>query len=138
MANGLTWGGIGLRFLAALILVFLTYNPFGWSYFHWTIQNLPDWNVVKIFAGIILLIGWTIYINSTLQSLGGVGLVLAAAFFASLIWLIVTIGWIPADNATIVTTLSLIIISAVLGVGMCWSHIRRRLSGQYDVDELEG
>jgi len=25
--------------------------------------------------------------------------------------------------------------AALLGLGMCWSHLRRRLTGQIDVDE---
>ena len=29
------------------------------------------------------------------------------------------------------------VIAALLAIGMSWSHIRRRLSGQYDTDEIE-
>ncbi len=36
-----------------------------------------------------------------------------------------------------VTYLVLFVIGAVLGTGMSWSHVRRRLSGQADVDEVE-
>lgn len=138
MATQLTWGGIGLRFLAAFILVFLTYNPAGFSYFHWTIQNLPDWNAVKVFFGVVLLIGWVIYLRATMTSLGGLGLVLAAAFFGCLVWLVIDWGWVDSGSARAIATIILIIIACVLGVGISWSHIRRRLTGQYDVDELEG
>jgi hypothetical protein len=31
----------------------------------------------------------------------------------------------------------LFVISALLAVGMTWSHIRRRLSGQFDIDDIE-
>jgi hypothetical protein len=27
--------------------------------------------------------------------------------------------------------------SLVMGVGMSWSHVRRRLSGQYDMDDVD-
>lgn len=138
MATQLTWGGIGLRFLAALILVFLTYNPSGTSYFHWVTENLSDWNAVKVFAGVVLAIGWVIYLRATMNSLGGVGLVLAAAFFGALVWLIISWGWLPTDSAKVVASLILVIISCILGVGISWSHIRRRLTGQYDTDEIEG
>lgn len=138
MARQLTWGGIGLRFLAALILVFLTYNPSGFSYFHWTIQNLPEWSALKIFVGVVLLIGWVIYLRATMASLGGLGLVLAAAFFGALVWLIISWGLLPTDSAKVVASIILVIISCILGVGISWSHIRRRLTGQYDTDEIEG
>lgn len=138
MAMQLTWGGIGLRFLAAFILVFLTYNPSGFSYFHWTIQNLPDWNAIKIFSAVVLLIGWVIYLRASMASLGGLGLVLAAAFFGALVWLVISWGWLPTDSARVVASVILVIISCILGVGISWSHIRRRLTGQYDTDEIEG
>ena len=32
----------------------------------------------------------------------------------------------------------LLVLSWVLAVGMSWSHIRRKLTGQYDTDEIEG
>ncbi|MGB5773274.1 MAG: DUF6524 family protein [Sedimenticolaceae bacterium] len=31
----------------------------------------------------------------------------------------------------------LVLLSAILAVGMSWSHIRRRLTGQIDVDEVD-
>jgi Family of unknown function (DUF6524) len=31
----------------------------------------------------------------------------------------------------------LVILSLILAVGMSWSHIRRRMSGQVDVDEKD-
>ena len=31
----------------------------------------------------------------------------------------------------------LVILSLVLATGMSWSHIRRRMSGQFDVDEKD-
>ena len=42
-----------------------------------------------------------------------------------------------ASNLRTMPHLVLIIISAVLAVGMSWSHINRRLSGQVDTDEVD-
>ncbi len=33
--QGVTWFGVFVRFVMALVLVYATYNPEGWSYFHW-------------------------------------------------------------------------------------------------------
>ena len=39
-----------------------------------------------------------------------------------------SIGWVGI----------MVVISDVLATGISWSHIRRRMTGQVDVDEVEG
>ncbi|RCX33382.1 DUF6524 family protein [Thioalbus denitrificans] len=133
------FGGTGLllRFLVGLVLVFASYNPEAWSYWHWALANLPDFSVLKAFVGVVLLIGWTIYLRATVRSLGPFGLILAVAFFGTLIWLLVDTGILPADSVRAVSYIVLVIISGVLAVGVSWSHVRRRITGQIDVDEIE-
>jgi hypothetical protein len=133
------FGGTGLllRFLVGLVLVFASYNPEEWSYWHWALANLPDFSVLKGFVGVVLLIGWTIYLRATLRSLGPFGLILAVAFFGTLIWLLVDTGIVPADSMRAVSYIVLVIVSGVLAVGVSWSHVRRRITGQIDVDEIE-
>ena len=133
----ITWSGIGLRFLFALVLVLATYNPEEYSYYHWGIKNISDFSVLKLFVGIVLLIGWVIYLRATMRSLGPVGLILALGFFGTMIWLMIDYGIISADSAKVITYLVLIVASAILMTGMSWSHIRRRMSGQLDVDDVE-
>lgn len=133
----INWVGVGVRFLLALLLVFATYNPSGYSYFDWGIKNIADFSILKLFAGVVLLIGWAMFIRATLVSLGPFGITLAAAFFGTLLWLVVDWGLIPASSVKAVTYLILVAASAVLATGMTWSHIRRRLSGQLDVDETD-
>ena len=133
------FGGTGLllRFLVGLVLVFASYNPEEWSYWHWALANLPDFSVLKAFVGVVLLIGWTIYLRATVRSLGPFGLILAVAFFGTLIWLLVDTGILPADSVRAVSYIVLVIVSGVLAVGVSWSHVRRRITGQIDVDEIE-
>lgn len=133
----ISWTGIFIRFCFALVIVFASYNPAGYSFYHWGIVQFQDFSVLKLLVAILLLIGWTIYIRATLNSLGGFGIFLATAFFATLLWLLVDWGVIPVDSVSVVTYLVLVVISALLATGMTWSHIRRRISGQFDVDEIE-
>ena len=133
----INWIGVGARFLLALVLVFATCNPSGYSYFHWGIKHISDFSVLKLFAGVVLLIGWAMFIRATLVSLGAFGIVLAAAFFGTLLWLVVDWGLVPADTVEAVSYLILVAASAVMATGMTWSHIRRRISGQIDVDETD-
>jgi hypothetical protein len=74
--------GILIRFLAALILVFATWNPTGWSYVHWLMVTPPNITTAElVFAGVALVIGWTLFLHATLESLGLLGIILALAFF---------------------------------------------------------
>ncbi|MCX4190552.1 DUF6524 family protein [Methylophaga sp. OBS3] len=141
MAQKFNSQGFLLRFIFALLLVFVTYNPSGLSYYHWAseIFSRADLSVSPPFAliSVILLIGWTIYLRATLRSLGGFGLILAFTFFAIIIWWLVDLGLLGIDRFSVLTYIVLFLTSAVLAVGMSWSHIRRRLSGQTDVDDVD-
>jgi hypothetical protein len=65
-----------------------------------------------------------------------VGLVLATAFFGTLLWLVVDMGLIAADNVRVITYLILTLLALVISTGLSWSHVRRRLSGQMDTDDV--
>jgi hypothetical protein len=62
---------------------------------------------------------------------------LAFAFFGALLWLAITYEVVSIDNFSLIIDLVLVIFSGVLAVGMSWSHIRRRMSGQLDVDDID-
>jgi len=135
-----TWKNGLVRLFVAFTLVFSTYNPSDYSYFRWLKQSLekggtPD--VLLLFSGVVLVILWVIYLRATLRSLGPIGLALACAFFGTLLWLVVDYGLVPTDNKDIITWLVLIAFSGVLAIGISWSHIRRRISGQADMDDLD-
>jgi len=128
--------GIGLRFVFALLLVASTYNPTGYSYFHWFKAAASDFTPLLGLGGIALIIGWVIYIRATFRSLGLIGLILATLFFAFLIWLLIDLGVLSMDSVSALTWVILILLAAVLCIGMSWSHIRRRMSGQVDTDDV--
>ena len=140
-SQNITASGIQVRFLVALVMVFAVYNPHGWSYYHWVATAMLEQTTgglpLLIFAGVVLLISFTIYIRATLRSLGTFGLILASVFFATLVWLLIDSGLGSVTNAVIMQDILLFILAAVLGTGMCWSHIRRRLTGQSDVDDID-
>ncbi len=130
--RNLTWAGFGWRLFFAVVLVFLSYNPSGYSYAHWfSFQPLP------VLGGLVLLIGWAIYVRATLRSIGPVGVVLLAALMACFIWLFIDLGWFSLKSVTSITWAVELFIALALGVGMSWSHVRRRLSGQVDADDVD-
>ncbi len=125
-----------LRYFIAIILVFVTYNPSSYSWLHWL--NSDTAMVYKVATGIVLLIGWVMYLRATWNSLGALGTLLAAAVFGVLIWMMMEWGLLALDNTSIMLWVGEFVLSGVLAVGMSWSHIRRKVSGQYDTDEIEG
>jgi len=127
-----------LRVGFALALVLLTFNPSEYSFFHWVKGDFADGSLgpEHLLAGVVLAIGWAIYLRATFRALGPVGLVLAAALVGALVWLFIDLGWLSADSTKAITWISLVCISVLLGIGLSWSHVRRRVSGQYDVDDV--
>lgn len=136
MATQITWSGILARFGFAVILVFLSFNPEGYSYYHWGIQHFSPVVPEKVVAGILLLICWVIFIRATLRSLGAVGLLLVSALCAALLWMLIDWGWLSMENKVFVYACQ-VIVSLILTVGISWSHIRRRLTGQFDIDDVD-
>lgn len=138
----LTWIGLLLRWLIALGLVYATYNPEGYSYFDWVLHpsagsSLMDSAALKFLAGAVLLTGWVVYLNATRHALGFLGVLLTVAICAGLIWVLVDWGVFSANNLRVLTHLTLLVASIVLAMGMSWSHVSRRLSGQVDTDEVD-
>lgn len=135
--HSLTWLGFGLRLLFALALVFASFNPSGYSYFHWLKTTFPNLNPYIAMCGLLLIIGWAIYIRATLRSLGIVGVALSVLFLGCIVWMFIDLGWFNWQNMTAMAWVGLVIISVILALGMSWSHIRRRLSGQVDTDDVD-
>ena len=137
MATEFTAGSFLGRWIFAVVLVFGTYNPSGYSYISWLLAEQTAFGPVVAIAGLVLLIAWIIYLRATFLSMGWLGVSLGVALFASIIWLLVNIGWLSLDSTGVITYLALLLLSLILATGMSWSHIRRRLTGQFDVDDMD-
>jgi hypothetical protein len=136
MATRFSLSGLLVRFVVALFLVFATFNPSGYSYYHWVINRGDSSLPLLVLAGVALLIGWVIFLRATLRSLGPIGITLALALFGCFIWLAVDFNLLNVSSQPFVYVV-LVVSAAVLGIGMSWSHIRRRLSGQADMDDVD-
>jgi hypothetical protein len=136
MAKQFGIGDFVIRFLFALALVLGTYNPSGKSYSHWLINNFSDFSGLMALAGVSVLIGWAIFINTTFRALGTLGVVLGLAFFGCVVWVMIDSGIISTEGSNIIAWIILVLIAAILAVGMSWSHLRRKWSGQQDVDDI--
>ncbi|MFV0275769.1 MAG: DUF6524 family protein, partial [Parahaliea sp.] len=88
-------------------------------------------------VGLLLLICWIIFLRATFLSMGWLGIILGAALFSCFIWLFIDLGWMSIGSTSALTWAALLLISLLLAAGMSWSHIRKRLTGQIDVDDVE-
>ena len=135
MSTEFTAGGFLARWLFAVVLVFGTYNPSEYSYYSWVMGRVGEFGPVMAMAGVALLIAWIVFLRATLESLGLLGIVLGGALFGCLIWWLIDIGMLSVDSTSTLTWIILLVLSLILASGMSWSHIRRRLTGQFDVEE---
>jgi len=128
--------GFFLRWLFALALVMITYNPSGYSFSHWlwpwSTEQLP----LKILLLMLLLACYAFFISATVKSLGILGIILVLGIGATLVWLFVDLGWMTLRDTGLMSWLSVVMISVLLGLGISWSHIKKRITGQFDTEDV--
>ena len=127
------------RWLAALLLVLLTYNPTGHSAYHWIAEalNTHTFGPLNLLVVGLLLAGWAVFWIATWRALNTLGVVLAAIILGAIIWFLVDIGWIRTDSVPAMTWVVLVFIATMLAIGVSWSHISRRLTGQLNVEDID-
>ena len=129
--------GFIVRWLCAFVLLAATYNPTEYNYVRWVMAYGRENLSVAVLVGLVLLIGYIIYLRATLRSIGGFGMFLVLALVGAILWVLYDFGVLDLENPGLNTWLGLFALSVVLGVGLSWSHVRRALSGQADMDDVD-
>ena len=124
-----------IRFIAALVLVFATYNPSGYSYYHWMVSGKAAISHL-IVVGTALVAIYAFLVRSTWRSIRLLGLIIAIGFFASLNYMLVEMNWIDYQLYWGKTISIMISIASILSIGLSFSAIRARLAGQIDSDDV--
>ena len=137
-SRGLGLAGFLVRLVGALALVLVTYNPSGHSAWHWVSSAISqsEFGPVELILIAVLLIGWAVYWIASWRALGVLGVVLVAVLLGGLVWLLVDIGWISTESDSAITWIMLVTIAIMLAIGVSWSHIWRRMTGQYNVEDI--
>ncbi len=129
--------GFILRWVFAFVLLAATFNPTEYNYVDW-VRTYGGANLsVAVLVGLILGIGYIIYLRATLRSIGALGMFLVLALVGASLWVLYDLGVLRLDNPSMNLWLALGALSFVLGVGLSWSHVRRALSGQSDMDDVD-
>ena len=129
--------GLFFRWMFAFALLALTYNPTQWNYVRWSVDNYESRLSIAVLAGLLLAIGYIIYLRATIRSIGGFGMFLVLSVVAALLWVLYDLRLLQLDNPTLNVWLGILALSVVLGIGLSWSHVRRALSGQADMDDVD-
>ncbi len=129
--------GFLLRWAFAFLLLAATFNPTEWNYVKWAEANYSAQMSLTVLFGLLLLVGYIIYLRATIRSIGAFGMGLVLALVAALLWVLYDWGWLQLENSTQNTWIGLFTLSVVLGIGLSWSHVRRKLSGQADMDDVD-
>ncbi len=125
------------RWLAAFALLTVTFNPTQYNYLTW-LQDHGSTNLsIAVLVGLLLAVGYIIFLRATLRSIGTFGMALVLAIVGAVVWVLYDVGVLRLDNNSLNVWLGIFALSVVLGIGLGWSHVRRALSGQTDVDDVE-
>ena len=130
--------GVVLRWLGAFVLLALTYNPTRWNFVTWSQANFADQMPLTLLLGLMLGLGYLLYLTATFRSIGILGIVLITALAGLMLWVLTDWGLLGLDNPAQNTWIAIFAFSLVLGIGLSWSILWQRLSGQASVDEIEG
>ena len=140
---GIGSAGFFGRVLGAILLVYATFNPTGYSFYHWALAPLVGMGpssggstALKFLAGVVLTIGWVVVLQATRRSIGVAGAMLALALCGGLVWLLIEQHVVSPTGSAAIAHIALVALGLVLGVGMSWSLLSRRLTGQVDTDQV--
>jgi len=129
--------GFLLRWIFAFTLVAATFNPTRWNFLTWAQDNYASQLPFTVLLGLLLFVGYVIYIRATLRSIGAFGMMLVIAVFGALIWVLYDIGVLSFANTNLNMWIAILALSLILGIGLSWSIVRRSITGQLDVDDTD-
>lgn len=130
--------GFLLRWLGAFLLLAAIFNPTPWNYITWVREAWGEETPLIVFIGLILGVAAMVYLVATLRSIGILGALVIAAIFAAGLWVLSDWGLVGLQNSALNVWLGILVLSLILGIGMSWSILRQRLSGQQTTDEVNG
>ena len=125
--------GYLVRTVSCFLLLFTTWNPTGYSYVAWLGADDGGRLSVKIAVGVLLLALYAVYLRVAWVALGLSGVLTAATILYSGYLSLRHLGLLDSGAPLWSGYLSLILAALVMATGVCWSHFKRRISGQSHV-----
>lgn len=137
--SGFTFLSFMWRWVAANVLVLVTFNPSGHSAYHWIVSAIggSTFGPLHLLLVGVLLAGWAVFWIATWRALDTLGVVLSAIILGAIIWLLVDLGLVATDSVSALTWIALFCLATILAIGVSWSHISRRITGQVNVEDID-
>ena len=131
--QGISWSGVAVRVVLAVLLVLITFNTSGASFYHWLATPPVGITAIEAFLGVALLVAWVVCLRTAYVALGTLGLVLGCLLLGSFVWLLFDVHLLHSSGREMMVRVGLIVFGAVLGLGLSWSLVRARTTGQIEV-----
>jgi len=125
--------GFAIRWLWCALLVFATFNPTGYSYYHWVTEPNTGAVSLKVLVGIVLLTGDIALLRMMMVSVGYQGTAAIFSVIAVVLFSGVELGIIERTGVLLSAYWLLFILVTVLAIGLTWSHVQLRVTGERDV-----
>lgn len=137
--SGFGLGSFFWRLLAAIVLVLATFNPSGHSAYHWISEAVREsaFGPLHLLLIAVLIGAWVVFWIATWRALDTLGVTLAAVILGAIVWLLIDIGWLTPESRESITWIVLICLAVILALGLSWSHISRRITGQVNVEDID-
>ena len=125
-----------IRLAAALFVVLSTYNPSGFSFYHWIVDTWPrDW-LLQVPILPLYIIAYGLLLRATFRGLRPVGIVLTIALMGTLVWLLLDMDLIRLASIDDFALILLYMLAGLLATGVSWMRLWTRLTGQASYDDL--
>ena len=128
--------GFVVRWLMAFFLLLATYNPSGYSYYHWVIDPPTNDRLLQMIVGAFLVFCYFVAFDITRRALHTFGFVNVIIFCSLISWWIGREGWVDVERDSHLAMLVIGTISTILAIGMSYSHVHYRLGGVKQVEEV--
>lgn len=131
-----SYPGIIVRWLMSMFIVFATFNPSGYSYVHWVLRNTDQPWSLKILTGILLGSMVATFFLATVRSLGLRGIVAMTGLLVAATWTLIDLGLLSNLSYGAYVSIVLVVIASILALGVSWSNLTLRVTGQVDSNDV--
>jgi uncharacterized integral membrane protein len=131
-----SYPGIIVRWLMSMFVVFAIFNPSGYSYVHWVLRDADQPWSLKVLAGLLLGSLVMTFLLATVRALGLRGIMAATGLLAAATWAMIDLGLFRNLSHSAYLTIVLTVIASILALGLSWSNLTLRVTGQVDSNDV--
>lgn len=125
--------GLFSRILCCFLLVFSTWNPLGYSYISWLFTDDGSLTSAKFLAGAFLLGCYILFLRVMWLALRISRIIVMSSLTISGYLAMRHVGLLDPTAPFWSSYFLLVWFATLLSIGVCWAHVKRRITGQSQV-----